>query len=72
MIRLWTKNGTQKRSVSSVADSESGDFIPNNQPIPLSKLGINKNNRTLILYIEAVSVSSELADIEIAVEYIPY
>jgi hypothetical protein len=64
-LRLWTKNGTEKRKVASVADG--GDYVPADVDLAPAGLGFNTQTQTVTLYLEAVNVSSALADLEIKV-----
>jgi alpha-tubulin suppressor-like RCC1 family protein len=68
-IRLWMKNGDKERKKEPV--DEEGDYIKPGTPYSLSDLGLTLGQSKITLYVEAVRISEQTADIEIKVELDP-
>jgi len=65
-LRIWTKDGMESRLSASV--SEGGDFVDNETAHEVQKIGFSETTRKAVLYVEAVDVSENVADMKIKVE----
>ena len=68
-IRLWKKDGGEERSKDPL--EEEGDFIKADTEYTMEQLGLSQEETEVILYVEAVKLSDQTADIEIKVEFDP-
>jgi hypothetical protein len=66
-LRIWKKDGSKERKKEGV--QTDGDYVPNGEPIPVSKFG--DVNEIIPLYIEAVDASTALGDLDIKAELDP-
>jgi len=68
-LRIWTKDGIESRLSASVG--ESGDFINSDTAYPVTMLGFDETQRKVVLYVEAIEASGNIADRKITVEIDP-
>jgi hypothetical protein len=69
-LRIWTLDGSEDRDAASIHDQEPGDFISPGVVYDLTLLeqATDQSRSKIILYVEAVRVSTEVADQRILVE----
>jgi len=68
-IRLWKKDGGEARNKDPL--EEEGDFIKADTEYTMEQLGLSQEETEVTLYVEAVKLSDQTADIEIKVEFDP-
>jgi hypothetical protein len=62
-IRIWTKNGTERRDGSFVTNdpNDSGDLIASNYAYKASSLGFSESNLTVTFYVEGVALAAHIS-----------
>lgn len=63
-LRIWTKNGDQKRCKDVINQSGTGNYIPSDVAIPFNYISPNSNR--VVLYVEAVKAGTGEIKIEFA------
>ncbi|MHB9036839.1 MAG: right-handed parallel beta-helix repeat-containing protein [Armatimonadota bacterium] len=65
-LRIWRKDASQDQNhhlnSDSIAESEYGDYVSTGDAIPASRLGLDNDNRRIVLYIEGIKPSSADGD----------
>lgn len=67
-LRLWKLNGSSLRDPAPIDAASPGDFIlGDDAPVAASCFGFSEENRTVTIYVEAIKVSEEAGDREVAI-----
>ena len=65
-LRIWNKDGKERRKVAAL--NAVGNYVAPNVAFSPADLGFNNFTDTVTLYVEALDVSTDVADLEIKVE----